>query len=533
MFEMSYNSGSIPDDWKLANVVPVHKKGSKSNVENYRPISLTSLIMKQYEKIVRKRLMDLVGDMISSKQHGFLPFKSCQTQLVAFIDSLHQSLNSGYHTDVIYFDFSKAFDSVNHDILLHKLKYQFNIDGKLLRFLKSYLENRKQQVVIGNVSSDWSSVQSGVPQGSIVGPLLFVLFINDITSKISVNTNIALYADDTKIWRNIHSINDNISLQTDIDSLFNWSIENKMSFNLGKCKVLPISRKNNVSIDDPSNFKYSLGSEAIKYCLEEKDLGVYITHKANFSSHCDKIYSKANSRLGLTRRSCHFVKNEKQKRTIYLTMIRSLFEHCSSIWHPKNQSSMIIKLESLQRRSIKWILNEEYSSYSPIEYFIRCKLLKILPLSQKLILNDLLFFHAIVNMQSPAKLPAYMKFYDNGSSRQLRTSHYDRLCLISSISPKISHSYSHNLPGGSEYKTFENSFFYRTHLLWNRLPISIRELNHTKFKAKVIEYLWQESFSQIITQSEDHDTSIIDQASAMLPQSFYGRLNINLSTDAE
>ena len=160
---------------------------------------------------------------------------------------------------------------MNHDILLHKLKYQFNIDGKLLRFLKSYLENRKQQVVIGNVSSDWSSVQSGVPQGSIVGPLLFVLFINDITSKISVNTNIALYADDTKIWRNIHSINDNISLQTDIDSLFNWSIENKMSFNLGKCKVLPISRKNNVSIDDPSNFKYSLGSEAIKYCLEEKD----------------------------------------------------------------------------------------------------------------------------------------------------------------------------------------------------------------------------------------------------------------------
>ena len=181
-------------------------------------------------------------------------------------------------------------------------------------------------------------------------------------------------------------------------------------------------------------------------------------------------------------------------------MIRSLFEHCSSIWHPKNQSSMIIKLESLQRRSIKWILNEEYSSYSPIEYFIRCKLLKILPLSQKLILNDLLFFHAIVNMQSPAKLPAYMKFYDNGSSRQLRTSHYDRLCLISSISPKISHSYSHNLPGGSEYKTFENSFFYRTHLLWNRLPISIRELNHTKFKAKVIEYLWQESFSQIMPQ---------------------------------
>ena len=214
-------------------------------------------------------------------------------------------------------------------------------------------------------------------------------------------------------------------------------------------------------------------------------------------------------------------------------MIRSLFEHCSSVWHPKNHPSMITKLESLQRRSVKWILNEEYSSYSPIVYFTRCKLLKILPLSAKLILNDLLFFHSIVNLQSPASLPFYIKFFDSSSSRQLRSCHLDRLCLVSSISPEISYSYSHKLPGGSEYKTFENSFFYRTHLLWNRLPISIRELNHTKFKAKVIEYLWHESFSQIMAQSENDGDSLINQAIKSLPHSFCDTFDTNLSTDAE
>ena len=160
-------------------------------------------------------------------------------------------------------------------------------------------------------------------------------------------------------------------------------------------------------------------------------------------------------------------------------------------------------------------------------------MLKILPLSAKLILNDLLFFHSIVNLQSPASLPFYIKFFDSSSSRQLRSCHLDRLCLVSSISPEISYSYSHKLPGGSEYKTFENSFFYRTHLLWNRLPISIRELNHTKFKAKVIEYLWHESFSQIIAQSEDDGDSLINQAIKSLPQSFCDTFDTNLSTDAE
>ena len=225
----------IPQEWKTANVVPILKKGCKSDVENYRPISLTSLIMKTFEKVVREELMGLCLVHIDSRQHGFLPGKSCNTQMVQFCDSLALSINNNQKTDVIYFDFAKAFDSVNHDIILNKMKYRYKIDGKMLRFLVNYLKNRHQRVLIGNFMSESRNVNSGVPQGSIIGPLLFVMFINDLHEGLSPGTNMALYADDTKIWRNIISEEDHCILQKDINYLNDWAIKNKIRFHPKKC----------------------------------------------------------------------------------------------------------------------------------------------------------------------------------------------------------------------------------------------------------------------------------------------------------
>ena len=173
--------------------------------------------------------MSICKTKINQKQHGFLPAKSCTTQMIPFMDSLSVNIDdiSTISTDVIYFDFSKAFDSVNHDIILHKLKHQFHIDGVLLKFLTNYLKDRKQAVVIGGSRSAVLPVLSGVPQGSILGPLLFVLFINDLPDCISQGTNIALYADDTKIWRKISCDNDNDVLQRDINSLYLWYVKIK------------------------------------------------------------------------------------------------------------------------------------------------------------------------------------------------------------------------------------------------------------------------------------------------------------------
>ena len=152
-------------------------------------------------------------------------------------------LNECIRTDVVYFDFSKAFDSVNHDLILHKLKHFYNLDGRLLKFLVSYISEREQQVLAGNTMSSKNSVLSGVPQGSILGPILFVLFINDLPSGLSAGTELALYSDDTKIWHEIRSDRDHDILQDDISYLNSWELKNKMNFHPQKCKVLSISHR--------------------------------------------------------------------------------------------------------------------------------------------------------------------------------------------------------------------------------------------------------------------------------------------------
>ena len=227
--------------------------------------------MKVFERIIKEELLLHTNSYLDQRQHGFLSQKSCTTNMVGFCDSLAISLNSQLRTDVIYFDFAKAFDSVNHDIILHKLKHRFNIDGTLLKFLVNYLRDREQRVVIGNKSSSYKSVKSGVPQGSILGPLLFVLFINDLPEGLSPGTGLALYADDTKIWRTILSQDDHILLQKDIDYLHRWAVNNFMRFHPAKCKTLSVRLTEPPLLNILPNieFIYSLGGAFLDYVSSE------------------------------------------------------------------------------------------------------------------------------------------------------------------------------------------------------------------------------------------------------------------------
>ena len=426
IFRVSYNSGCIPQEWKLANVVPIFKKGSKCEVENYRPISLTCLVMKIFERIVKSKLLTLTGHLIDQRQHGFLEQKSCTTNMVNFCDSLSLSLNDSIASHIIYFDFAKAFDSVNHDILIHKLKTLYNIDGILLKFLVNYLKDRHQRVVINGETSSTLQVNSGVPQGSILGPLLFVLFINDISANLSEGTDIVLYADDTKIWRRILSPLDSSILQNDINCLNDWAIKNKMKFHPSKCKVL------SVSLERPSQLPhiYSLAAIPLDYVDSEKDLEVWMSPKLNWNMQCDRIYSDACQKLGVVRRSGHIVIDYKRRRALYLSLVRSLFENCSIIWRPTT-SSMTNKLECLQKRAVKWILSEEDLSYPPDVYVRKCKKVGILPLHLKFDLNDLVFFHKIFYNILPVSFPEYLAVFQ-GTSR-LRRSHLDDCSIVSSI----------------------------------------------------------------------------------------------------
>ena len=217
------------------------------------------------------------------------------------------------------------------------------------------------------VFSTFKPVNSGVPQGPILGPLLFVLFINDISDGLDPKTNISQYADDTKLWRAMNSERDCEILQSDVDKLSNWCRVNKMKLHPYKCKVVSIkaTSKNdgNLLYTLPfANFSYTIGDIVISYQNSEKDLGVIVNDEFTWHEHQQAILSKASQIFGLTKRTCHFVTNPNRKRILYLTLVRSIFEHCISVWRPV-ESINIDRFERLQKNAVKWILNEEFSSY--------------------------------------------------------------------------------------------------------------------------------------------------------------------------
>ena len=493
LFELSYNTGDLPTDWKNANIVPIHKKGSKEDIENYRPISLTSLVIKVFERIIKEELLYKTSHLLDDRQHGFLKHKSCTTNMLSFTDNIVMSINdcSAMSIDVVYFDFSKAFDSVNHDIILQKLKYFYNIDGRLLKFLKNYLCGRKQCVVIDNCKSVEKDVRSGVPQGSIIGPILFVLFINDMPQGINDGTHLALYADDTKIWRKITSELDLAILQKDIDYLYLWSKKNKINFHPKKCKVVSINHKlSPLSMLPFTTNNYQLGENLLAYADSEKDLGVDITNNFTFNQHCTRIISTANQKYGLLRRTCSFVNDIQRRRILYLTLVRSQFEHCSQIWWPSNNKTLLDKLENIQKKCIRWILSEEELSYSDRKVYIqKCKQINVLPIGHRLILNDMILFHKIAYHLIPIAMPSYLLLF-SGNTR-LRTTHLDRLCYVSSVLPK-----------GDSLNTLNKSFFYRSNNTWNSMPLELRELRESlTFKMKLRNYLWE----RVIEESHDAD----------------------------
>ena len=269
------------------------------------------------------------------------------------------------------------------------------------------MEDRTQKVVVGGCHSVSLSVDSGVPQGSILGPTLFIMFINDMISQVSPETNIALYADDTKIWRIIESWSDHLQLQKDISALHSWSVANKMVFHPNKCKVLVVTLKHVEPILPFDRFGYHLDGKYLDYVRTQKDLGVHMSTNLHWGTQCSNLITKARSRLGLVSRTLHFVQSKQQKRVFYLSLVRSLFEHCSVIWRP-HAAKDIAGFSMLQKRAVKWILSEHTASYSDREFLNKQNKLDLLPLDSKLNFTDLVLFHQIVYKQVNIDMPTYL-----------------------------------------------------------------------------------------------------------------------------
>ena len=244
IFQASLNQGAPPVVWKSAMVVPVFKKGSRSDPSNYRPISLTCICSKIFEHIIYSCLSNHLETyhILQDQQHGFRHHRSCETQLITTIHDLAQSLNHGGQCDVMLLDFCKAFDKVPHLRLFYKL-HHYGIRGSVLTWITDFLTDRSQRVILDNKESNPCSVLSGVPQGTVLAPLLFLIYINDLP--LHVSNKVRLYADDVILYSHIHSVNDCHNLQQDLDKLTEWSHKWQMIFNPKKCEFLRITNKKN------------------------------------------------------------------------------------------------------------------------------------------------------------------------------------------------------------------------------------------------------------------------------------------------
>ena len=384
LFGRSLSEGELPNDWKCSEVIGLFKKGSKQDVKNYRPVSLTCIICKVMESIIKDHLLDHFtrNNLFSCRQFGFLKKRSTVLQLLRFIDEVTESVDRGEEFHIIYTDIEKAFDRVPHNKLLFKLKMH-RVDENVLNWIKSFLTGRKFRVRVGECFSELHAVGSGVPQGSILGPLLFIVYINDLIEP-ETNENILLFADDSKIYKKINSETDCLELQRCLSKVIKWFDCWDMKVNAGKCNILRINTKHKL------NFNYKINGDTIVDVGSARDLGVVFDTKLTFKEHIHGIVNRAYIIMGLLRR--HFdMLDKKSFVCIYKSLVRSQMEYASSVWSPY-RLGLIELLEKTQRRATKI-----FKGCKNLKYHDRLKLLDLPSMVQRRKRGDMIEVFKILN----------------------------------------------------------------------------------------------------------------------------------------
>ena len=350
LFKNSLQTGSVPKIWKTANITAIYKKGDKKFAGKYRPVSLTCIICKLLEKIIRESMVNHMKkyDLFSDKQYGFISGRSTVLQLQAVLESWTQNLDIRNDIDVAYCDYMKAFDKVSHRRLIHKLKI-CRFGEVFLNWIGDFLAGRKQKVIVNGRESNWETVTSGIPQGSVLGPILFVLFINDLPEHLPNKSNLYLYADDTKIFREIKDDLDREKLQENIYSMNEWSGRWLLRFHPDKCKTMHIGNNNS----EPMSYKLKPDISGMDITTSEKDVGVIIDNKLSFDMPIAEKVNKANSVVGAIRRSFEYLDKDTFKK-LYIALVRPHLEYANAVWNPYKKKD-ITTLENGQRRATKMV----------------------------------------------------------------------------------------------------------------------------------------------------------------------------------
>ena len=357
IFQASLDQGVLPSIWKTAAVVPIFKKGARSDPGNYRPVSLTCICCKILEHIVYSSITKHLQyhEVLCDGQHGFRQKQSCESQLITTINDFAKCLNEKGQCDVLLLDFRKAFDKVPHACLFQK-PHHYGIHGALLLWLKSFLTNRSQYIILDNQKSHPTPVSSRVPQGTVLAPLLFLLYINDLPSR--VRSKVKLYADDVLLYSYIKSESDCHALQEDLDALAQWERIWQMEFNPSKCEFLRITNKKN-----PIVFNYCIEAVPIAQVAHTKYLGVTISSNLSWNEHVQRITNKAKQVDNFLYRNLRECPTHI-KCNCFKIMVRPIIEYAASVWDPHTLLN-INRLESIQRTAARFCFND-FSRYSSV-----------------------------------------------------------------------------------------------------------------------------------------------------------------------
>ena len=338
------DSGSIPSILKMAYVTPIHKGESRSDPANFRPVSLTSHLVKTMERLIRKELVSHLerNKLMDDTQHGSRSGRSTLSQLLEHQDEILKELEEGNNVDAVYLDFSKAFDKCDHGILLHKIK-KLRIKGKLGRWLQNFLQDRKQVVLVDRVKSNWSEIVSGIPQGSVLGPILFLIYISDIGEGLTAQT--LTYVDDTKIKQKVNTEEDVENLQKELEKLDKWAKSNNMNFNGKKFQVVRYGTNEELK----NNTEYFSGSydEIIERFESVRDLGVQLSDDASFNLQIDKVCKKARQKSGWVFRTFYCRRPDFLKQ-MFKSLVQPHIDYCSQLWMPPEGANME-KIEKVLR----------------------------------------------------------------------------------------------------------------------------------------------------------------------------------------
>ena len=373
LWRKSLDEGVIPQILRNSTITPVYKGGSRQEAKNYRPIALTSHLIKIFEKVIRNRLVEFLetNKLMNPNQHGFRAGHSCLSQLLQHFDEVTKLLENGKNVDVVYLDFAKAFDKLDFIITLQKL-LNLGIAGKLFDWIQAFLSNRRQCVYIEGQKSNVEPVVSGVPQGSVIGPLLFLVMIRDIDLDVS-SSSVASFADDTRVLIGASSTDDVEKLQADLNLIYQWAEQNNATFNTAKFQCLRYGL--NQDLKNGTSYVSASGSP-INSEPTVRDLGIVMSDDALYSDHIANVVMTADLKCGWILRTFK-TRKSLAMLTLWRSLVTPIMDYCSQLWNP-SKPGLIQRIEMVQLNFLKKI-----SDVSQMDYWDQLKFLKVYSLQRR------------------------------------------------------------------------------------------------------------------------------------------------------